>query len=661
MRATSIARSFVTAFAAIALFGTCVARALAALSFVDLPKLVDLSSPQLSPDGRAVAVVVRRADYEHDRWDSNLDLVDVATGHHRTLTVDRKDVSSPQWSPHGDRLAFLADVDDKSQIFVMPMNGGDAIRITDAPRGVEQFAWRPDGAAVAYVAVDEEPTKKGAEKYRDAFAVANNAYLSRGPEQPGHLYVVSATGGAAHRLTHGSWTVLVGESSSTISWSRDGTTIVFARAANAILDTEDASTVWLINAGNGALHPLTRHTAWERDPQFSPDGTRITYTYAGGDYQFNPWESYVTTPSGGAGTNLSRPIDRAVGDAAWSSDSSALYVSVNDGTETGIFRVPLAGSASRIDLYGVDVGSPLAGAVGRNGALAFIGSTPVQPPEVYYAEPGAAPRKLTDYNERAVRAGLSPAESLEYTGPNGFHEDAVVTYPAGYVRGRKYPLVVFIHGGPTSASTRGFNVRAQLMAGRGWFVLQPNYRGSNNLGRAYQSAILHDVVAGPGRDIMAAVNALRARGEIDDRRIGVSGWSYGGVMTGWMITHYHLWRAAMAGAGVHDWIVDYSLADDIREDVDLFHGSPFAGDLAEWRAASPLTYARQITTPLLLLSDVGDVRVPMPESYELFRALRDLHKPVEFYVYPVSGHYPSDPVRSDDIARRWVNWFARHF
>jgi len=112
---------------------------------------------------------------------------------------------------------------------------------------------------------------------------------------------------------------------------------------------------------------------------------------------------------------------------------------------------------------------------------------------------------------------------------------------------------------------------------------------------------------------------------------------------------------------VHDWVVDYSLADDMREDIDLFHGSPFNGDVAAWRAASPLTYARQITTPLLLLSDVGDVRVPMPESYELFRALRDLGKPVEFYVYPVGGHYPSDPVRQDDIARRWVNWFASHF
>jgi dipeptidyl aminopeptidase/acylaminoacyl peptidase len=192
-------------------------------------------------------------------------------------------------------------------------------------------------------------------------------------------------------------------------------------------------------------------------------------------------------------------------------------------------------------------------------------------------------------------------------------------------------------------------------------VLQPNYRGSDNLGRAYQRAVLYDVVAGPGRDVIAAVDPLRRRGEIDERRIGASGWSYGGIMTSWMITHYHIWRAALSGAGVHDWIVDYALADDLSEDIDLFHGSPFTGHGAEWRAASPLSYAQQIATPLLLLSDVGDARVPIPETYELFRALRDLHKPVEFYAYPVNGHYPTDPVRVDDIARRWVGWLASHF
>lgn len=633
----------------------------AGLSFADLPKLVALSAPQISPDGRSIVVVVRRADYEHDRNEHALDIVDVATARHRTLTVGRKGVSSPAWSPQGDRLAFLADVDDKSQIFVMPMNGGDAARVTNAAEGVEQFAWRPDGAAFAYVAIDEAPKPKGTDQYRDAFKVANNDYLRRHAARSGHIYLVDASGGRARRLTRGAWSVLVGEPSSTLSWSHDGKTIAFARAANAIADTQDFSTAWLVDAASGQMHPLTRHTAWERDPLFSADGTRVAFTYCEGDSQVNPRELYVTPPSGGAETNLTRAVDRAVGDFAWLPDNSALYAGVNDGTANAVFRVPLEGKAARIDLHGVAIESSLDGAIAKDGGIAFVGSTPAWPQEVYYAPPGEAPRRLTDYNEAIARGGLSKSEALEYEGPDGFHEDAVVTYPAGYVPGRRYPLVLIIHGGPTSASTVGFRYLPQLLATRGWFVLQPNYRGSDNLGRAYQRAILYDVVGGPGRDVIAAVDALRRRGEIDDRRIGVSGWSYGGIMTSWMITHYHIWRAALSGAGVHDWIVDYALADDLSEDVDLFHGSPFTGHAAEWRAASPLTYAQQITTPLLLLSDVGDARVPIPETYELFRALTDLHKPVEFYAYPVNGHYPTDPVRVDDIARRWVGWFASHF
>jgi dipeptidyl aminopeptidase/acylaminoacyl peptidase len=631
------------------------------LTVGDLEKLVDVSSTQLSPDGRTVAVVVGRKDYEHDRTLRTLEVVDVASGAHRALTRGREDVSSPAWSPQGDRIAFLAQHDGHAQLYVMPMNGGDPWRVTDAATGVEQFAWRPDGRAFAYVSIDEEPHRSGADKYRDAFKIANNDYLARAPALPGHLYVAAADGGAARRVTRGAWSILVGESASTLSWSHDGKTVAFARAANAILDTEDFSTVWLVDVSSGAITHLTAHTQYERDPQFSPDGTHVAYTYAEGDTQINPIELYVTEPGTGAGTNETRAVDRAVGDFAWAPDGSATYVSAKDGVHSAIFRIPLGGAAQRLDTGGLSVESPLAGAVGKDGTLAFVASAPQQPPEVYVAAPGAPPRKLTDYNAPLAALDHPRAEALEYDGPDGFREDAVVTYPAGYVKGRAYPLVVVIHGGPTSASLLAYFDRIAVLAAHGWFVLQPNYRGSDNLGRTYQRAILHDVVAGPGRDIKAAVDALRARESIDPARIGVSGWSYGGIMTSWMITHYHFWRAALAGAGVHDWVVDYALADDLSEDRVLFHGSPFAGDLAAWRAASPLTYARDINTPLLMLSDVGDARVPIPESYELFRALQDLHKPVEFYAYPIDGHEPGDPVRADDIIRRWAGWFAEHF
>jgi dipeptidyl aminopeptidase/acylaminoacyl peptidase len=200
------------------------------------------------------------------------------------------------------------------------------------------------------------------------------------------------------------------------------------------------------------------------------------------------------------------------------------------------------------------------------------------------------------------------------------------------------------------------------MAARGWLVLQPNYRGSDDLGIAYQRAVLYDPEDGPGRDIMAAVNAVRARGSVDDSRVAVCGWSYGGIMTAWMISKYHIWKAAVSGASVDDWITDYGTADDSLSDEDLFHGSPFVGsNAAEWRRDSAISYVAGVTTPVLILSDVGDNRDSFATSAMYWRALRDNHKDATLRVWPISGHFPRDPVRAADVYHYWIDYIATHF
>jgi dipeptidyl aminopeptidase/acylaminoacyl peptidase len=198
-----------------------------------------------------------------------------------------------------------------------------------------------------------------------------------------------------------------------------------------------------------------------------------------------------------------------------------------------------------------------------------------------------------------------------------------------------------------------------LLAAAGFIVLQPNYRGSDNLGNAYQRAIAPDAGAGPGRDVMAGIAAVEKLGIVDDSRIGISGWSYGGYMTSWMITHYHIWKAAVSGAAVDDWVVDYSIADDHKADELQLHATP-QSDPQLYRDVSPLTYAKDVTTPTLIMCDTGDPRVPIPESYEFYHALIDNNIPVTFVAYPVSGHLPDDPVRNADIDRRWVGWLKDH-
>ena len=634
----------------------------------DLRKLVAVTSPAISPDGKRAVVVVSRIDWTDDRYDRSLDIIDLTSHARRTLTFDRRGLSDPRWSPDGSKLAFIAlqgtGEDAKRQVFAMPMDGGDAQPLTNAPEGVEQFAWRPDGSAIAYAGEDAMPKKTGADRFHDAFVVGNTPITTRIPPRPVHLFVVEANSEAkAKQLTFGARSVATGEAQSTLSWSPDGKTLAFLLAPNAVLNDVDRGEIELLDVATGKMTRLTSYPGYEGDPLFSPDGKHVAYAHSAGDNQVNPTEAYVTTPDGGNGTAVSHSFDRAVHGIAWLPDSSGVLFTAHDGTTTAIVRAPLTGTPPvRVDVGDLVISSSLDRATARDGAMVFAASTSTRPVELYYrAAAGAAPLKLTDYNAAIAGLALGETETVSYATSLGPQADAVLMKPPGYAAGHKYPLVLLIHGGPTSASVRQFDRQAQLMAARGWLVLEPNYRGSDNLGLVYQRGVLYDPEEGPGKDVMAAVDAVRARGIVDDHRVAVSGWSYGGIMTAWMISRYHLWRAAVSGASVNDWVTDYGTADDSDADKALFHGSPFVGNnAAEYRRASAISYVHDVTTPVLILSDVGDNRDPFATSSMYYHALRDNGKDATFVAWPVDGHFPSDPVRLTDVFSRWIDYIARH-
>ena len=640
----------------------------ATLSENDYQHLVSLNSPAIAPDGKRAVVVISKINWNEDRRDGELVLIDIATHAQRTLTYERKGLSDPTWSPDGTRIAFVAndgDGDDaQSQVFVMPLDGGDARPVTKAKDGVDQYAWRPDGRAVAYVAQDPQPERKGADKFRDSFIFTTEPIVARSAPRPEHLFVQSLDGGDATQLTFGPETVAAGEAQSSISWSHDGKTIAFVLCPNAILNEESNSHVALVDVESKKVRALTGHTMWEGSPLFSPDGTHIAYTYSNGDEQVNLNELYVTTPDGGAGKSVSAALDRDVGDFAWARDSKSLYFAVPDRSTIALYRTALGGEPKQIELFptGGMQASSLDGAIAPDGSFVFVGVGVKAPPELYYHSATGATTKLTDVNAAIASLDLGSAERITYPTGTGITADGVLFTPPGFTAGKKYPLSVYIHGGPTGSSLLGFDFWAQVMAARGWLVLRPNYRGSDDLGIAYQRAVLYDLDDGPGKDIMAAVEAVRARGIVDDSRIAVSGWSYGGIMTAWMISKYHIWKAAVSGASVNDWITDYGTADDSLADVDLFHGSPFVGNnAAEYRRTSAITYAKDVTTPVLILSDVGDNRDSFATSSMYWRALRDNKKDATLRVWPVNGHFPGDPVRTVDVFHYWIDYIAQHF
>jgi dipeptidyl aminopeptidase/acylaminoacyl peptidase len=644
------------------------------LSLEKMGQIVRLSDPQLSPNATKIAVIVSRANSDENRYEPQLVLIDATTRAQRVIVKDRRGLSSPRWSPDGKRLAFLAQAEGKSQVFALPMDGGgEAVQVTAAPKTVQQFAWSPDGARIAYVTEDEAPKLTGPERHNRAFEVGHNDFLVTAAQLPSHLWVVATDGvGRAKRLTSGSWTLPKSmppsSPSSPVNWSPDGKSIVFVKVATPYTGDSDQSSIQAIDVASGTIRALTGRARGESQPVISPDGKWVSYWYPMDGNSKNVNEIQIAPFNGGGeGRSVTAAIDRNIMRAIWTADSKSLIVSANDGTGVSIWNQPVeAGAAAKKYSLGKIVPAAafwLDASLANDGTLAFTASTPARPAEVYLAKTADKVERLTDFNAAFEALELGKTESIQWTGADGFKQDGVVTYPPGFDAAKKYPLVLYIHGGPRSASKEIFG-RAQLLASRGWVVFEPNYRGSDNLGNAFQAAIWNDAGAGPGRDVMSGVEVLKKRGFVDETRMAPTGWSYGGYMTTWLLGNYpDVWRAAVAGAAVTSWMDQYNLGDaNVRRGASI-GGSPWT-DPKRMQAAleqSPIHYATKIKAPTLILSNTGDYRVPVTQSYQLYHALRDRGIPTQFIAYPLPGHSPADPVHSRDVDRRWIAWLEQYF
>ena len=628
----------------------------------DLQKLVRLSEPQISPDGRRIALIVSTPDFKTDKNQQEIDLVDVASGTRRALTWKREKLGSPRWSPDGSRLAFIAkDAKSKElQLYVMPMDGGDAIRITEAKHGVDSYGWSPDGQQIAFITADAAPNAKAIKAHDDAFQVTDNHFLTRAALTPSHLWVVPSVGGAAKRLTEGSFSLSTDQQDNVPEpvWSRDGQHIAFVRFPGPYWGPSFQSVIDTVDVAGGAPRTLVAEQA-VMDPRYAPTGNALAFARPRGGDQNNGNAVYVSVD--GPSRDVTQTLARNFNNYVWLPDGKALLLAGGEGTHAVLWRQPLSGHASKLDLGDVDADANVS--VVKTGALAFIGTTASHPGELYVMNSTSAkPRRLTNLNAFVDQLALGRTVSIDWQGADGFHEDGVLTYPVGYQEGQKYPLVLVIHGGPEAGSTVQFSPLPQLLAAAGFVVFQPNYRGSTNLGDAYQHAIYRDTGDGPGKDVIAGLAAVEKLGMVDSSRIGVSGWSYGGYMTTWLSGHYpSVWKAAVAGAALTDWVMDYTISYYQTGDLYFFGGSPWTAKYHDiWREQSPIAAANNVTAPTLIMGDVGDPNVPLVNSYEWYHALRDNGVPVEFYAYPVDTHFPRDIVRTTDVYRRWVGWMTQH-
>jgi len=622
----------------------------------DLGLEVDLHAPALSPDGSRVVVVRSRKNYEKNRYEGTLILVDVATGEELELTPHRPGVGPAQWSSDGNRIAFVDSGVDESppQVFVLPMGGGEARQVTMADEGVRAFRWGGDGREIFYTTRDPAKEPEGEERHNKSFEVGNNSYLTREAPRSAHLWRVPLDGGEAERLTEGS------ESITDFLVSPDGETVALEVMPLPHSGEGIRTFIRFLDLSSGESRDLGADSPAFL-VSFSPNGRYLAISQSRGrEPYFHPSGIFLVTMANDEITDVTRDMDRDLGFAAWAPGGESILVNGTDLTVGALWHQPLNGSPERLALGDIHPTQPQ---VARDGTVVFVGREDLRSSELYTMKLGEwNPRRLTSANEWLTRKRLGRVKTVSWEGPDGFRENGVLVYPPDYEEGRRYPLVLSIHGGPMGASTEAFNIFHHILAAQGWLVFSPNYRGSSTQGDAFQSAVINDAGEGPGRDVMSGIQVLKDRGIVDESRIAVSGWSYGGYMTAWLTSHYRGWRVAVAGAAVTDWFDWYNMADMNTWAGFGLGGSPWLNDNAMnyWRQ-SPMAYAHRIRTPTLILSDTGDERVTVSQSYKLYHALKDNGVEVKFIAYPVSGHFPGDPVHQRDIRRRWVAWIGEHF
>ena len=635
----------------------------------DLLRIKWLSEPRITPDGSRIAFVVTTLDQERDEYLSTIWVVDWKGGKPRRFTAGRRRDQSPRWSPDGRWLAFVSERDGarRPQLHVMPADGGEPTRLTELENGVADIAWSPDSRRLAFVSRvggEKEPTSdEERRKSRPARVVTTLKYRSNGEgfvyDRRPHVFVVSRDGGRPKQVTDGDF------ADADPAWSPDGRLIAFASARHEERDYDDGADLWVVSPDGGEPRRLTDTRGPVRRPVFSPDGARIAYLghEHKGENAARNTNVFVVPTAGGSPACLTEHLDRNCPERTapeWLPDGSGLLVAPDDHGGVPIVRVSLDPRQRNFPRL-VDGTRQVAGfSLSRDGQrLAYVASTPTSPAELF-----AGDRQITHTN-RAWRRSVSlpEPERFSYT-RDGCEIDGWVMRPAGFTPGRKYPVLLNIHGGPATQYGHGFFDEFQVYAGAGYAVVFTNPRGSQGYGEAFARAVVDDWGGGDYRDVMAGLDEALGRFDfLDPDRLGVMGGSYGGYMTTWIIAHDHRFKAACSERALNTWLSFYGSSDIGHYFGEKYlHAAPPDG-VETLLKHSPLTYAANIRTPLLIVHSEDDLRCPIEQAEQLFVALKKRRKEVLFVRFPQENHEMSragKPRHRLERFRHLLDWFGKY-
>ena len=633
-------------------------------TFEDALALERVSDPRLAPDGEWVAYVVQGLDFDDERSTSAIFLAPFAGGPATALTTREASNTHPRFSPDGRFLAFLSDrIEDTSQIYLLDRRGGEPRALSSLEGGVSAFAWSPDGSAIALVSKDPEPKRvRSADDGKDAkeatkpplvitrlqFKRDGVGYLD---ERRSHLYILEVATGDTRQITNGPY------DDSEPAWSPDGREIAFVSNRTDEPDANDNTDIFLVPSGGGDPRRLTDNPGADRAPAWSPDGSWIAHLSVTEpeDIWYAVDQLAIVNADGGAARVLTGALDRNVRRLAFSPEGEQIFFLVEDSGNQHLARVPVSGGGvERVvtgerDIEAFDVG--------RAGRAALLLSQPELPSEVFTWSGGSLER-LTHVNDaRLAGVALGAVENVRFRSKDGTEVEGFITKPPGFEAGRRYPTLLWIHGGPVSQFSTSFDATWQVFAGAGYVVVSANPRGSSGYGGDFSRAIWADWGHKDFEDVMAAVDHAVELGYADPERLGVGGWSYGGILTNFVITQTDRFRAAVSGASETNFLACYG-TDHYQHEWEKELGLPWE-NRELYIELSPLTRVANIVTPTLVLCGEHDWNVPLNQSEQLYQSLRRRGVETTLIIYPGESHSISKPSYQKDRYERYLAWFGR--
>ncbi|HTS65344.1 MAG TPA: S9 family peptidase [Candidatus Acidoferrales bacterium] len=615
----------------------------------------NVADPQISPDGRLVAYTITHVDAEQNRRNSEIWLVPFDGSAAPRQLTSSIGATSPRWSPDGKALAFLGG--RPAQVQLLPMDGGEARRITSLKNGVTAFAWSPDGTRLVCVS---RTGPAPAERSTDTRHYLASYYKFNGRSffDPlrSHLWVVSAHGGDARQITSGDQ-----RNDLDPQWSPDGARVAFASERT---DTEPGAVdeIRTVSASGGEMKQIADRHEGDRSPRWSPDGKWIAYLAASKEDESQA--IWIAGAEGGVSRQAARRLDYVPASLSWRDDGGALLFVSGWKGEQHLFSLDVRTG----DVKAVTAGARYVTAPAihyPSSRMVYTANDIRQLDELYAsALDGSAERRLTHTNDDLLgRLELPEIERLPYKSADGWQVDGFFMKPVGWQEGRKYPMVLSIHGGPAGQYGMGWYHEFQVYTSRGWAVFFANPRGSTGYGVEFQRGVKMEWGGKAYQDLMNGVDAALAKYPwIDRERLGVTGGSYGGFMTNWIVSHTDRFKAAVTLRSISNFI-----SDDGTRDGAYGHKRDFGGDIFEnyefyWRS-SPLRYAKEVKTPILILHSDDDQRVPLEQGEQWFRALQHFHVPSEFVIFPRENHdltRNGEPKHLVESLKWQVYWFDRY-